>query len=837
LRNSHERFDMGAQYFCKNLRRREAVRAHPGLNGIDYLEVLDHDAPQGSPPQQTLLVRCLEPVAVLTTDNVRIEGGVRIVPIGIEWVFPASAVPPATQIEQTFFASLPNPDHVLVVRTSQAGDFSTYSLRLLPPSDGLQFAFDPQLSAVDFSFKVECPSDFDCQSAEACQPEVFPEPLIGYMAKDYGSFRRLMLDRLAVTMPSWLERHPADIGVALVEVLAYAADRLSYYQDAVATEAYLGTARKRISVRRHARLLDYPMQDGCNARAWVFIEVDRGSGADGATILGPSAGQPGTVLLTRTGDNRTDLYGQPLDAALNAGAEVFETMHDLVLASAHNEMRFHTWSDEQCCLPKGAIRATLKNSSGSIHLGIRDVLVFEEKLGPGSGLPEDADPNHRHAVRLTSVAAAKDPLDGTDLIEIEWDTADALPFPLCISTVVTGLQGDVVTSDMSVARGNIVLADHGLSVSPEVIKPDGAPPLGRFRPRLNQTAITFRVPYDHSRTQSSSAVATIAQDPHAALPAVVLRDKDGAWTAQRDLLSSDPSARDFVVETEDDGSAYLRFGDDVLGKRPTSNLTASYRVGTGSSGNVGADSIGHILSGLNGIQAVRNPLPAQSGTDPESIERVRLYAPQAFRTEERAVTEADYATVAQRHPEVRKAQATLRWTGSWHTMFITVQRIGNRQVDDIFKRKLRDFLEFFRLAGYDVELEAPIFVPLDIAFTVCVAPGYFRTAVQSALLDVFGSRELSNGRRGFFHPDNFTFGQSVFLSQIVAAAMRVSGVAWVDTEDIPPKLNRFQRWGQARRGETAAGRIEFERLEIAQLDNDPNAPENGRIEFYMEGGL
>ena len=35
------------------------------------------------------------------------------------------------------------------------------------------------------------------------------------------------------------------------------------------TEAYLDTARRRISVRRHVRLVDYPMHEGCNARAWV----------------------------------------------------------------------------------------------------------------------------------------------------------------------------------------------------------------------------------------------------------------------------------------------------------------------------------------------------------------------------------------------------------------------------------------------------------------------------------------------------------------------------------------------------------------------------------------
>jgi hypothetical protein len=41
--------------------------------------------------------------------------------------------------------------------------------------------------------------------------------------------------------------------IALVELLAYVGDQLSYYQDAVANEAYLETARQRISVKRHTR--------------------------------------------------------------------------------------------------------------------------------------------------------------------------------------------------------------------------------------------------------------------------------------------------------------------------------------------------------------------------------------------------------------------------------------------------------------------------------------------------------------------------------------------------------------------------------------------------------
>jgi hypothetical protein len=66
--------------------------------------------------------------------------------------------------------------------------------------------------------------------------------------------------------------------------------------------------------------------------------------------------------------------------------------------------------------------------------------------------------------------------------------------------------------------------------------------------------------------------------------------------------------------------------------------------------------------------------------------------------------------------------------------------------------------------------------------------------------------------------------------------MRVPGVAWVDADDRFPKRNRFRRWGQPAPA-AARGQIEMGRLEIARLDNDPNAQENGRIEFFMEGGL
>jgi predicted phage baseplate assembly protein len=189
-----------------------------------------------------------------------------------------------------------------------------------------------------------------------------------------------------------------------------------------------------------------------------------------------------------------------------------------------------------------------------------------------------------------------------------------------------------------------------------------------------------------------SATALRVQPPGEALAAVSLGDADElVWRPRPDLLASDRFAAEFVVEEENEGRVTLRFGDDVHGRIPSAGvpMVARYRVGGGPAGNVGAGALAHVVTtpGL-GIDAsdpdhpaLWNPVPAVGGVLPESMEEVRQYAPQAFRVQERAVTEADYAAVARRHPEVSRAVARRLWTGSWHTIFLTVDRVGGRPVD------------------------------------------------------------------------------------------------------------------------------------------------------------
>ncbi len=834
------------RYACCEERRLRAVKAVGALNGIEYVEVSDADAPSHALRQRTLFVRLLRPDATLTAANVTITGGERVPAVAVEWVAAATALPAGE--DPALVAGLEDPANVVVVRAAGRGDFSRYTLALVagPATPGPPAGYDTLLSAVEFSFKVDCPSDFDCAPACDCDDEQPASPAIDYLAKDFDGFRRLMLDRLSLLAPGWTERNAADLGVTLVELLAYIGDELSYRQDAVATEAYLATARSRISLRRHARLVDYELDEGANACAWIRVIV-----AGGPVTLAAS-----TVLLTRVPDTEhvIDPGGPEHRAALAAGCATFETVAAATLYDDHEELDFWTWGDDACCLPRGATSATLAGAYPDLHPG--DVLILAEVVGPGTAQPQDADPAKRAAVRLTSVSVSVDLAGGAfaavptsapaDVTEIAWDDADALPFSLCIS--VREHPGLVVSK----AWGNIVLADHGATIAGEPLGVVPEPALTyagdtgcgpcdrddpidvpvRYRPAL------ARGPLTHARALAhppGPGTATVAAPARTAGPAIELRATlDGVvepWRAQADLLASAGDAPEFVVEVEHDGEATLRFGDGVHGRRPDpgTSFAATYRVGNGREGNVGALAIAHAVT-LNGAVArVENPLPASGGSDPEPAEAVRRDAPQAFLVQQRAVTADDYARMAERSARVQRAAATSRWTGSWQTVFVTADRAGGEPVDAAFEGMVRRDLEPYRMAGYDLEVDGPQYVGLDIGLHVCVAPEHFRGHVRAAVLDVVSSGVRAGGEIGLLHPDRFTFGQPVFLSPIVAAAQAVPGVASVTATS-------FRRQREAAADGLDTGVLPMGRLEIGRLDNDPNFPEHGLLTLVIGGG-
>ncbi len=803
---------LSAPYFCQSEERRRLVRDSGTHNGIEFLEV--------DPSQTVLRVHFVAPLPgtgadavpagpALEASNVVVRGGARVVD------------PDVVAVSAT--------GSVLDVTVEQPGDFSPYSLAIVtssvdptPPA-----GFDPKLSTVEFSFKANCPSPFDCADGHVCQPTPHDPVDIDYLAKDYESFRRLMLDRMSALLPGWDREHPADPAVALVEALAYTGDRLSYFQDAVATEAYLATARRRISVRRHARLLDYPMHDGSNARTWVSFETSN------PVVLPESS-----PILSGLGLGPVVAPDRFEAVLAEERPSVFETVEQIELRPERNRIDFYTWGDSECCLPAGATAATVINDP-ALDLSVGQILILEELRDPETGAVADADRSHRHAVRLTEVrdtagggGPLSDPITGQAVAEICWADEDRLPFPLCVSARFIDPTGAEVVDVVGAIRGNVVLCDEGLRVPEITIEPDRAPADGPYRPKLHTLALTRADGSVGDGPDERPASARLAGSPHAATPIVALTDETGErWHPVPDLLASDPFAPVFTVETDDAGVPNLRFGDGERGRRPPPlmRFVADGRVGNGAGGNLGPGALGRVVFDGPEITAVDNPLPALGGTDPEPVEKVKIMAPQAFRTQERAVTAEDYAEMAARHPEVQQAVAQFRWTGSWYTVFVTVDRRGGLPVDERFRAELVAFLETFRMAGHDLEIRPPVFVGIDLALLVCLDDRAFPAELRREILDRLGNRIQADRKLGLFHPDRFVFGTPVHLSRIYSEVATIPGVRSVEA-------TRFHRFGQKPAGELAEGIVRPSGSEILRLDNDPNFPERGTIEIVFGGG-
>lgn len=900
---------------CKTQDRREVVRSHSGWNGLDYVEV--------SECQLTLIVYFLGKAPEhLEKENFLIEGGRRITDIRVTGI----AIHREVGDER---------DDFVEVFLDKYGDFSIYKLSLVEinpdtkqplfndksgrktwiPLKGL----DPRYSSLEFSFKASCPSDLDCKTTPSCAPQ--HEALdINYLVKDYSSFRQLILDRLALTMPDWKERHIPDIGITLVELLAYVGDHLSYYQDAVATEAYLDTARRRVSVRRHVRLVDYHLHEGCNARTWVVFEV----GSD-VSKLTPTD----FYLTTRPTDTQYNIALKQADL-LQIQPHTFLIYEPLLESpdqeisfyKAHNSIPFYTWDDDQCCLKVGATSATLldpgiatlpptepdgcesdddsdvsaakekrrphpehhhahvgenetlpipaQDSDYELRLKPNDILIFEEVKGPTTGNEADADPRHRHAVRLTRAERAQDPLTGKLIWEIEWAPQDALPFALCISSI----KRDDCTpiQNVSLVRGNVLLVDHGytlpiedLDAVPEIPVPstcgNGCTPNdtlrqpGHFRPKLAQLDITFSQPLaiSHGRRNRRNqgvwrgtkypASSLLSQSARKALPAVWLEADGSHWLPRLDLLSSDADDRHFVVEIEEDRSAQLRFGDNRCGREPNAGAIykAHYRVGNGNAGNVGAESISHIVfrevlpSALD-ILSIRNPMAAVGGTNPEPVAEAKLFAPHAFKkTLERAITPQDYVDIVERDfgDRVQRAAARLRWSGSWYEILVAIDPLGGDTSTDQPERDLLAEIKYhlgrYRRIGHDLRVEKAVYVPLEIGLHIHVLPHFLRAHVKSALLAAFSNRALPGGEKGFFHPDKLSFGEGIHLSKLVAVAQAIPGVENAG-------VNLLKRQFEDASDELANGVLPLGPFEIAQLDQDPNFPEHGKLILDIRGG-
>jgi hypothetical protein len=800
--------------------RVEMLRASATLTGVDFIAVSDdqhelfvylqHEAP---------------PAAVEAALDALTPADVTIVADG-------EALPAKITVTAVH-APMPTLDgrRALHLSVESPGGFGYYRLHISSA------VIDPYYNDLRFSFKAACPSELDCEAApHRCAPEASADFPVNYSARDFWSFRQALLDFAAQRYPDWQDRLEPDLGVMLVELLAALGDEFSYAQDRIAREALFETASQRRSLRSLARLVDYTIDNGSGASAWIDVTAN----ATGALPAGFRV-RPSYDVAERR-DRVVFELGRGL-ADSRPPAKTF------TVRPQRNELLPHIWDENDVCLARGATSLTLAGAHAAelvpdpaIDDAGKWVLLATRPTDP-------ALPERRLMVRIVTRTDDVDPLTVLPITRITWDSPT--PFEMDLETLV--VRGNLVPATSGETRAlefRIGPPTSPADTAPQAIERVGA------NSSLDYAVADGRVKFLYSLPESDLTPLVwfgAGADSH---PEAEVQDDTGRyWTWHAALVgeeSADATEPAFTLEdglyrrvfgverfgklTEhidyaSNAGATVRFGDDEFGLAPTdgTRFTVRYRIGNGRLMNVAPETLTQFDAVLAPfVDSMRNVLDAEGGRDPEPETQIRINAPQQFRSVlYRAVQPVDFEQILARDLDwVQRAGAVVRWTGSWPTVFVTPDPENATVVTPAQRAEAESLVDRVRQAGREARVMDPRYANIDLEIRVCVVANAYRGQVQEAvLLTLFGE----DGMSGFFDPDNFTFGTPLSRAKLIAAIAQVPGVRAV--EGIKVRRRGWFDWRDFSEYSLFVGLNE-----LVRVANTRELPERGAVKLVMEGG-
>jgi Baseplate J-like protein len=772
-------------------RRQQLLSQSPAvLNGIDYVVV-------ARPRKTAIEVHFLTAAPLAkTATSATITGGQTIPTIAI-----------TSMVWSTDSRNQPS----LTINVAAPGDSSSYILSLS------NAALDPYYSEFRFSFDAGDPSTLDCELPAPVAPmPPASGPPIDYLAKDFLSFREALSDFSTLKYPAWQERSEADFGVMFMEALCALGDDLSYQQDRIAAEAYLDTATERLSIVRHARLVDYEPKPALAANVLLQFAVTATTATIPAGMAVSVAGPDGSAINFETGTGLADTRQYQVDPAWNA-------------------ITPYWWDETDRILPAGTTEMWVVSHGLALQAGDRlslDTVPAEEGL-----------PNIRELVWIGSADEQTDQLYNVPITHIMFQQPTTEQHNLDATTV----RGNLIPATQGLRHTESFAIGNGTTGVPLAITRTGPNQTPQYLYTLGNAPLTWLVPGNDTAAAPTPEIL-LAQQP------VSVSGAATGWTWYRSLLDAPAFALGFTIDpvryaqlpsdlaggifqSDYDGSNgdTLRFGDGDFGEIPPDDaaFTVTYRAGGGALGNVAADSITTIdptgpLARL--ASAVTNPFAAQGGADAEPNDTVVRLAPNAYKSAQfNAALPADYVTAAERLPWVKSAGCTVHHTGSWLTTFTVAEPVATEFPTYDQSRELTALIDRYRLVGRESYVLPPTYVSLDLRIAVSASRDVFRGNVAAAVTQALGTGTLPNGRAGFFAHGQFTFGQPLTRSALEAAIQTALGVAGVISI-------RFRRHGSTAPFVEMTDQVQVGIDEIVRVDNDPRRPGAGSISLTVAGG-
>lgn len=254
------------------------------------------------------------------------------------------------------------------------------------------------------------------------------------------------------------------------------------------------------------------------------------------------------------------------------------------------------------------------------------------------------------------------------------------------------------------------------------------------------------------------------------------------WEEVSDFLISKNLSRHFVTEVDELNETTIQFGNGLSGKIPDTNVNiiASYRVGGGEVGNVGAGTINSFVDTEFAGVKLENTQLLVRGQNVESVERIKAVAPRFFRSAERAVTKMDFKDLALTIQDVKLASIVENKVDGVVEIYVLPTNSNELTQEQV--SYISNFFNERKLIGIDIQVLSPNYRNIDLQLHVKALPKFLNTNVEKSV------REFVEEK---FKLGNYDFGQGLILSDLMGDVSRIEGVRSVsfispleDIEDI-----------------------------------------------------
>ena len=271
----------------------------------------------------------------------------------------------------------------------------------------------------------------------------------------------------------------------------------------------------------------------------------------------------------------------------------------------------------------------------------------------------------------------------------------------------------------------------------------------------------------------------------------------GAYTEVPNVyFASGSSDKIFEMVYDDNYKGTVVFGDGSVGISPesTASYTVFYRVGGGTRGNIAKNSINTSLSptvnGSTESVTLTNISKGTGGSNAETLDHAKKYAPLEFRRQDRIVTLEDYSVFANTFIStfgtVGKANAAVRQAYSSANVIdiYILERASDFQLQRAtsnFKTQLLTAINLKKMATDDVVIVDGLIRTLDLVTTIRIDQAdeenqdQIRAKVRDKILT-------------YMNVDNRTFGEDFSVAELNREIFEVEEVRYSTIDNVAQDL-------------------------------------------------